>query len=101
MNPVQKSILKTLLYFDIFDHPLTKNELFELNGTIRSSEEFDHDLEELLASQIIGHDSGYFFFGDGYEKIRERIEKHDRALKHYKIPHFVSGMISRYPFVRA
>jgi hypothetical protein len=101
MTPAHKAILRTLLYFDIFDHPLTKNELFELNGTNLSFGEFDHDLDELLASQIIGYDSGYFFLGDGYQKIRERIEKHDRAVKHDKIAHFVSGMISSYPFVRA
>jgi hypothetical protein len=101
MNPTQKAIIRTLLYFDIFEHPLDKTELFELNSAGPAQEEFNHDLEELLATRLIGHDSGYYFLGDGFRKIRERLEKQDRAMKHNRIAHIVSGMISRYPFVRA
>lgn len=101
MKPAQKAIIRTLLYFDIFDHPLTKKELFELNSTSTPQEEFDHDLEELLKVQIIGWDSGYYFLGNGQSNIQERLDKLDRSVKHQKIAHFVSGLISRYPFVRA
>lgn len=101
MKVTQKAIIRTLLYFDIFDHPLNKTELFELNGTSPPQEEFNHDLEELVTAQLIGHDSGYFFLGDGFLKIKERIDKHERSVKHNRIAHFVSGMIFRYPFVRA
>jgi len=101
MKPTKIAIIRTLLYFDIFDHPLMKNELFELIGTSPPQDEFDHDIDELLTAQLIGSDSGYYFLGDGFEKIKERMDKHDRAVKHFRIAHFVSGMISRYPFVRA
>jgi hypothetical protein len=101
MRPTQKAIIRTLLYFDLFGHPLERKELFELNSNAPTGEEFEHDLEELVTKQFIGHDSGYYFLGDGYQKIRDRINKHDRAVKHYRVAHFVSGMISRYPFVRA
>jgi hypothetical protein len=101
MTTTQKAIIRTLLYFDIFGHPLEKNELFELNSTSPAREEFDLDLDELLRIQLIGHDSGYYFMGDGFQKIMERMDKHDRAVKHNRIAHFVSGMISRYPYVRA
>lgn len=101
MKVTQKAIIRTLLYFDIFDHPLNKTELFELNGTSPPQKEFDHDLEELLKAQIIGYDSGYFFLGNGQSKIRERLDKLERSVKYNKIAHFVSGLICRYPFVRA
>jgi hypothetical protein len=101
MNTTQKSIIRTLLYFDLFDHPLDQQELFELNSTKLVKEKFDLDLEELVKKDLIGYDSGYFFLGDGFQKIRKRGEKQDRALKHNRIARFVSGIISRYPFVRA
>ena len=101
MKDTQKAIIRTLLYFDIFDHPLDRTELLKLNGTRLSEEKFDHALEELVSAKIIGHESGYFFLGDGSSKIKNRTDRHERSLKHNRIAQFVSGMIFKYPFVRA
>ena len=101
MKPSQKAIIRTLLYFDIFNHPLTKEELVELNSIRQSQEEFDRDLEDLLSLKIIGFDSGYYFLGAYQSNIKERLDRLDRSGKYQKIAHFVSRRISGFPFVRA
>jgi len=100
MTVTQKAILRTLLYFDIFSHPLNKSELFRLIGIRPDWEEFEQSLGELLTLNLVGNESNYFFIVNGGSSIQERIKKLDRSEKYHRISHFISRLISYHPFVK-
>ena len=53
MTTTEKAIIRTLLYFDIFNHPLEKNELYELICTSPDRSAFEKDLEMLIEKQLV------------------------------------------------
>ena len=79
MERLQKSILQTLAYFDIFDCPLTKEELFRLLYTDFIDFEIDYpDFFDRL-EHICGIETKHgFYFLPGREKI---IEERQRRIK--------------------
>jgi len=100
MTVTKKAILRTLLYFDVFGHPLTRSELFRLIGTKTANGEFEQALDELLKMNIIGIEAEYFFLITGVSSIKERIKKLRRSKKYHRISRFMSGLIYCNPFVR-
>lgn len=61
MDSLEKSILKTVTYFDIFDYPLTRVELFKWLGTGGDGAGF-YDLDQVLERcHALQHDSGFVF----------------------------------------
>jgi hypothetical protein len=101
MNSTHKAILRALLYFDLFNHPLSKMELFKFCTEKITLEDMDWDLEELKNMQIIGVQEGYIFIKKGFDPIEERIIKLKRSEKYNRIAQVVSALIYRFPFVRA
>ena len=61
MKTTQKAILRTLLYFDIFNHPLHRSELFELLSVNTTREMFDQELNELTGMKLLGSGLDYFY----------------------------------------
>ncbi len=100
---VREAILRTLLYYDIWSHPLTIREI-ELflplplgEGTaLRSA------LAGLARSgEVLGHD-GHFFPGHRSDDIvPERKRKEERARRYWMFARLSMHVIKRFPFVRA
>jgi hypothetical protein len=101
MTPIQKAILRTLLYFDMFCHPLNKQELFRMISVKANPGEFEHSLAGLVALKLVGTESEYFFIVNGGSSIRERIKKLNRSNRYHRISRFISGLIYLHPFVSA
>jgi hypothetical protein len=101
MTTTHKAILRTLLYFDIFSHPLNRSELFGLVGIKQDHEEFEQSLRELSTMNLVGNESGHFFIVNGGSSIKERIKKLDRSVRYHKISRLISLLIYLHPFVRA
>ncbi len=100
MSLNDKAIIRTLLYFDIFSHPLNKSELFRFLGIKVDIAEFEKSLASLHDLNIIGSDSGYFFLINGSSSIDERVRKHARSLKYHRISRIVSSFLYYHPFVK-
>jgi hypothetical protein len=100
MTLAGKAIIRTLLYFEVFNHPLSKSELFGMLGIKADTAEFENSLTELLALNLVGYDSGYYFLINGSSSVEERISKHARSLKYKRISGIVSSLINYHPFVR-
>jgi hypothetical protein len=100
MTATKIAILRTLLYFDIFRHPLNKSELFRLAGMKSKPEEFEQSLNELIDNNLVGHEAEYFFTINGESIVNERINKLYRSGKYHRISRFISGLIYYHPFVR-
>lgn len=91
MPYLRNSILATLIYYDIFDYPLTLSEIHKylINpariykiagglGGIRVSD-IAGELNQLVGSKIIGTKDGFYFLGGRDGTCSERIEKNKIA----------------------
>jgi hypothetical protein len=100
MTVTDKSIIRTLLYFDIFGHPLSKSELYGLLGIKADPAEFEKSLAALQNLNIIGSAYGYLFLLNGSSSGEERVNKQARSLKGQRVSRIVSSLIYNHPFVK-
>lgn len=101
---LHESILRTLLYFDIFGHPLTAEEIYRFlpaNSTTPRAVINACRSEKLTG--IVHSDCFYQSIGgndDHHRRVQERHEKEDRAKKYWRIARFMARIIKHFPFVR-
>jgi hypothetical protein len=107
MDNLKENILRTLLYYDIFKHPLNSDEIFKLlpQNSIGKTE-FEKSLHEFLKFKFdknapIYFKDGYYFVGDNEEYINLRARREIFSRKCWRIARFVTHIIKRFPFVRA
>ena len=60
----QVEIIKAILYFDVFNYPLTPDELFENSAIIISQNEFFKELDWLLTQNILKQEGNYIMNAD-------------------------------------
>jgi hypothetical protein len=99
-----KSILQTLTYFDLFDHPLTAEEVFrylwEYNkGTDYA--EFLNQLEQLEYLQNFDHKKGFYFLAGREVVVAERQRRIKLVESKLKIARRGIKKLRYVPFVRA
>ncbi len=101
LAPEEKSILNTLLYFDVFDHPLSHEELYQtcsVNG--EAEKDFGFYLDHLQKLGLIGEGSGMFFLEGKHNNVAERMQERSRVKKHYRMARIMTRIIASFPFVR-
>lgn len=96
-------IVRTLLYYEIFEHPLTAEELFYLlpkNSIMKAS--FLGLLESLASSGTVRLHNGYYSLQhDGADLSELRLRRERLARRRLRIAKFMAHVIKRFPFVRA
>ena len=101
---IQHSILKTLLYYDIFSHPLKMDELYTFlpKNTVPKSDIYKA-IEKHSASDECKFNikNGYVYIVPKSENIEMRIEREEFAKKMWKITRYIVHIIKRFPFVRS
>ncbi|MCA6363069.1 MAG: nucleotidyltransferase domain-containing protein [Bacteroidetes bacterium] len=102
MNELQKSILRTLAYYDVFRFPLKDYELLTFGTFTGTKDDLQRELNALLITGIVREMRGYYFLADtctSHVEAREVNQiRADAALK--KVKRF-STLISRFPFIEA
>ena len=99
---LSKSILKTLLYFDVFQYPLTASEIFSLLPTNHvTPEHVALELVKLSESSVVYRVANFYSVQDNHSLASRRIRGNDMALKSLLIAKKQARLISRFPFVRA
>jgi len=99
---IEKSIIKTLAYHDIFDYPLMLEEIFlclDTNGITKDN--LHSALDALLKKNIVYKKNDYFLLNPDNIRINKRVEGNKRAKKKMKIAKRFSKIISFFPYVRA
>jgi predicted nucleotidyltransferase len=95
-------ILNTLIYFDIFKYPLTKDEIQEYcHSKIHTSKEINEGLDFLVTKKFVNCSGGFYFVNDNFSIVERRINGNLLAEKFNSIAKKYSRIISKFPFVRA
>lgn len=95
LNISQKSIIRMLLYFDVFQYPLTREEL---SICVADENELKICLDEMKESGLLSELNGFYFLS-GRQYTKRIIEQ---SLSPVFIPKAVryGKLISKFPFVR-
>ncbi|HEY1037912.1 MAG TPA: nucleotidyltransferase domain-containing protein [Bacteroidia bacterium] len=102
ITPLQQAVLSVLCYFNVFQHPLTLDEI-RLNCSIpANNKDVEKVASELLEIGIISNHSGFYFLKDQDATIvQERKVKENRAINELQKSQKYTRLISRFPFVKA
>lgn len=102
VSDIQKSILKTLSYFDIFDYPLNLDELYEYAYHAGlSKKDFQISLQELVAQHILVFSENLYHFQSKKNVVEIRKDLNQRAAEFLPYAKKYSQLISKFPFVEA
>lgn len=98
---LNKSIAKVLAYFDVFEHPLTLDEIVNLGDTYHPKSSYKEKLEELINKNVCYNYQDFYSLNPNIKDfVLKRKNKEFEAKKYFsKLPFFVS-LISKFPFVR-
>jgi len=96
-----QSIIRTLAYYDIFSYPLTTEEIYyNLGNNHTSVDEITVELKKLISSNVIFCKENFFQLKDDDNYVLRRRKGNELAEKRLKTARKVSGIISRFPFIR-
>ena len=101
---LKNNILRTLLYYDIFSHPLKAEEIFTfLPRNSIAKEEVKSLLREFSidSTSRFAEKEGYYYIKPFEENIAKRILRENYSKKMWKAVSFVTHIIKRFPFVKA
>jgi len=97
ISPLKRAILEALAYSDIFEHPLTMEEIHRFLGIPASLKDV-HDC--LLNMEVVSHKQGYYFL-DGHEDILEiRLVRRQKSWNAYNRAMLYGRILGYLPFIR-
>ena len=103
MNSLEKSILATLVYYDVLDRPLTGWEVFKYlirNKNIKLNKVLDALENSLELNKLINQKNGFYFLKNRQAIIKERIERHKIADRKWKKARRAIKLFQIIPFIR-
>ncbi len=104
MDILKNNILKTLLYYDIFSHPLKADEIFTfLPRNSIPKEEVESKLNEFSTDSSSGfaEKEGYYYIKPFEENVEKRIQRENNSKRMWEAASVVTHIIKRFPFVRS
>ena len=97
-----KSIIKTLAYYDIFNYPLTAEEIYNYLGTNHvSSMDVVNEIEKLCKDGLIYNKNNFYLLTNNDNYISRRIDGNKLAEKKMDSAFRMTKFISKFPYVRA
>ncbi|MEI7977515.1 MAG: nucleotidyltransferase domain-containing protein [Bacteroidota bacterium] len=97
----QISIIKTLIYFDVFSYPVTFMELKDFMQTpIQDEELLIEDLMQLLKKQLIFSIDDYYTLKNDKKLVIRRLAGNKQAEKHVHKAFKNAKLIGSFPYVR-
>jgi hypothetical protein len=97
---IKKEVLKTIIWFDLFSHPLSSFEVFKYLRIKTSYQEVLFFLQELSSDGLISKKSGFYFLPDRDNLPEDRIKRFNFFKKKKKRAVFFTKIISIFPFVQ-
>ncbi len=101
LTDTQRAVLRTLVYFDIFKHPLREDELRRFLSTACPDRHcVEEALDELVEERLLNHDGTYYALNNTSEAVRARLAGEKRAGERMRTARRMSRLMGRFPFVR-
>jgi len=116
MTPLRNSILATIIYYDVFNFPLTFAEIYKylinpnrliLNHAVVLSDinfgatEVLIELDSMVKAGVIGHKNGFYFLPGKEHLYKARIEKDKLAMRKWKKFLSIAKYLQLSPYLRA
>ena len=101
LNNIQKNILKTLAYFDLFLYPVTRNELLAFSPEKNSLSLIDEEIRSLLFEKIIFQLDEFYSLQNKPALAERRRHGNLRAVDQLSIAKRVAKILNWFPFVRS
>ena len=96
-----RSILRTLLYFDLFSYPLTANELVQFaDRDDLTSDTVQSALSWLVGEGIVLEYEGYFSLSEAQDRAERRRKGNAKAERILPLAKRIARFIGAFPFVR-
>lgn len=100
MNEAKENILATLAYFDIFQYPLTRGEIYLFLKNKHDQAEFDLALQYLVAGRTVYQFGKLYTLKNDYALAVRRYNGNKKAAELIKVAGKVGDMLIRFPYVR-
>ncbi|OFX18478.1 MAG: hypothetical protein A2041_13525 [Bacteroidetes bacterium GWA2_31_9b] len=98
---MEQKLINTLIYFDLFKHPLSSKEIMLYSGIFPEHEKKAIAFLQLLLQQgTLSFYNGYYFFGSDISKYDNRMRGNEGAKEGFKTAVKFTKIIARFPFVR-
>ena len=106
LTPLQRDIIRTLSYFDVFGHPLKAEEIYRFlpSNSVTPADVADACFAPPL-SFLLAHHLGYYSIASQAERggvaiVEERRSRERRALPLLRIARFMGRVVFAFPYVR-
>lgn len=97
---IRKDILATIAYFDMFDYPLKKSEIFIFLGHCNDYPEFEQALKTLLKESLIFKIGNFYGLQNDYKLAVRRYRGNAKATIMLKKAEKAAAVIAAFPFVK-
>lgn len=100
ITDTQKEIIKTLLYFDVFNYPLNIDEIYQNSSFPESKNKLDTEIKSLIEAKCIYKSDNFYSTSNSIvPNIERRLNGNALAEKMLSKAHDISKHISTFPFV--
>ncbi|MES1220611.1 MAG: hypothetical protein ABUT20_34230 [Bacteroidota bacterium] len=96
---IKKDILAALTYFNMFDYPLKKREIYLFLGHKEEIKKFDEALNQLIDESAIFKIGNYYSLFNNYALAERRTKGNEKAAIMLKKAEKAAAFISSFPFV--
>ena len=101
-NRIQKSIIKTLCYSDVFDYPLRKRELWKflnIRGGIYKKN-FENTLNQMVIRFMVGEKNGFYFLNGRNKIVKIRLARSKISIVKLKIAKKAAKLLFFIPTIK-
>jgi len=99
---IARSVVKTLIYFDIFAHPLLSDEILNFCSYPKiGAEDCNRVLMYLTNNNLLSFQEGFYYLGNDVSIVKNRLEYNRLASNRMKTARRYASLISNFPYVRA
>lgn len=100
MTSTAQNILKTLGYFDLFQYPLTREEIYLFSPDKVGGSEIDEELKILVSNKDIYRVGEFYSLHNNNYLAERRHSGNKLAAEHLKTAHRVAKFLSKFPYVK-
>jgi len=100
LSEIKKNILATLAYFDLFNYPLTMEEVFLFLPAKYDQEEFGYNFRSMIIDRLIYKFDKFYTLKNDPFLIERREKGNIKAASLIRIAKKVSNLLIRFPYVR-